>query len=184
MKRKVNCDHCQVLKEFGSLFVRDTFIQLRIDDAPKSSFLSRPLRMLTVQEGNVEHLFRIVASMVTHIVTLEVVMQDVAVFFQLFNVDCRLGHCGPPAVVSQLDCVTKALDCSLEDFELDLVNFELLLKLSDELLDLRVGYIAAWTHILTSFAQVPPKQSRYVSTKQSCVSRLISYILDHLVFVS
>ena len=122
MKRKVNRDHCQVLKEFGSLLMRDALIQLRIDDAPKSTLLCRPLRMLTVQECYVEHLLGVVASMITHIVTLEVVMQDVAIFFQLFNVNCRLGHCGPPAVVSQLDCVTKALDCSLKDFELDLVD--------------------------------------------------------------
>ena len=156
MKRKVDRDHCQVLKEFGSLLMRDALIQLRIDDAPESTLLSRPLWMLTVQESNVEHLFRIVASMITHIVTLEVMMQDVAIFFQLFNVNCRLGHRSLPAVVSELDCVAKALDCSLEYFELNLVDLKLKFELSDELLDLRVGYIAAWTHILASFAQVPP----------------------------
>ena len=78
----------------------DKVFQLGIDDSPESSFLTGSHLVLAVQEGDVEHETRVVATMVGHLLVLEVGVLDVAMLSELGDVDAGLSHSGPPALVS------------------------------------------------------------------------------------
>ena len=84
-------------------------------------------------------------------------MLDVAWLFELFDVDVSLGYCRPPAIICQVNSVAEPFNASLEDFVSDVLHLQLQLHIRDELLNFAVSdIIGAWTHVISTFAQVTP----------------------------
>ena len=120
--------------------------------------------VFAVQERDIEHLLRVIAPILKHLLVLEVRVLDVAVLFELLNIDLGLGHCGLPAIICERDAVAKPLDRSLEDLKEDVLNVELFLKVHDVLLFLagEEGSVGTGPHILARLAHIAPKAHTHI----------------------
>ena len=90
--------------------MRNVVIQLRVDDTPQGTFLRNPCAMLRVEEGDVEDFLCVVAPMITDLLMLEVRVLHITMLLELLNIDLRLSHSCPPAIICQSNAVAKALD--------------------------------------------------------------------------
>ena len=113
--------------------------------------------MLAVQECNVQHLLRVVSSMVTQGLMLKVAVLNVAFLLELFDVDLSLSDCCPPAVVGQLNLVAESLDTPLKRLKVDVLNAQAFLKRLYELLDLAWNKtICIGSQVLSCLAKITP----------------------------
>ena len=136
--------------------MRDEFVQLGVDDSPEGPLLRRPLPVLGVQERDVENFLSVVASVFADRLVLEVRVLDVAVLFELSNVDASLGHSSRPTVVGQGHGIPESLDAAFKHFEVDALNQELHLHLLHLLLNLRVNDTGS--EVFTLLAHIAPEQ--------------------------
>ena len=84
---------------------------------------------------------------------------------KFLNIDFRLSHSCPPAIICQSNAVAKAFDRSLENFILDILNLKLLLKLADEVFLVRgtEAKFTAWPNVLTFFTHVAPRKKLHIN---------------------
>ena len=88
--------------------------------------------MLAVQKCYIEDFTRIVSTMCTNFIMLEVWILNISFFFKLFNINVRLTNCWPPAVICQVSCPTESFNAALKNLKHDILCLQLLLKHSYE----------------------------------------------------
>ena len=103
----------------------DDIVQLGVNYSPQRSLLGRPPPVLGVQERDVEDFPSVVAAVCANCLVLEVRVLDVAVLFELSNVDASLGHSSRPTVIVQVYGIPESLDAAFKHFEIDGLNQEL-----------------------------------------------------------
>ena len=166
-ERQLDGDQGQILEELLCLHMGQSLVELRIDNTPEVALLRYARLVLAVQERDVEHLLRVVAPVLAHLLVLEVRVLNVAVLLEFLDFDLGLGHCGSPAVVSERDAVAKPFDRSLEHLEEDVLDVELLLQADDVLLLFAgiEGPVGAGPHVLARLAHVAPEANAKISSQ-------------------